>query len=211
MKKFLILLLVFALVYSLAACGVDEKTPDAVEPDLVQTTNLDSDELNELEMKIKVLHELVILNSPYDGTYEEWVDCVSPPTDLERQVEFTITNDHVKWRYDGENNWNTMVNLLTLLGGVTSIEGYHYDDDGNLIMSFNSGSEANLGKLDFVVKVEFLGLNETLIEEQYIKIGTSAIAPSIPDVTGYEFDSWSVDFSDISNDLIVQANFTETD
>jgi len=210
MKKFLSLLLVFTLVFSLAACEVDEKTPDPVDPDPDQTTYLDGNDLNELEKKIKVLHELVISNSPYDGTYEEWVDCVSPPTDLERQVKFTITNDHLKWRYDGENNWNTLVNLLTLLGGVTSIEGYHYDSDDNLIMSFNSGSEANLGEIDFVVKVEFLGLNEILLEEQYIEVGTSAIAPSIPDVTGYEFDSWSVDFSDISNDLIVQANFTET-
>lgn len=155
MKKFLSLLLVFALVISLATCGIDEKTPDPADSDSDQTTYLDDNDLNELEKKIKVLHELVISNSSYDGTYEEWVDCVSPPTDLERQVKFTIANDHLKWRYDGENNWNTLVNLFTLLGGVTSIEGYHYDSADNLIMSYNSGSKANLGEIDFVVKVEF--------------------------------------------------------
>lgn len=194
------------------------KTPntDIEQPDVTDNNpnndnpNEDPIELNELEKKIKVLYELVISNSPYNGSYEEWVDAVNPPTNETRNVSFMIENDHLKWRYEDNSEWNTLVNLLTLLGGVTSIEGYAYDVNDELIMSFNTDSEVNLGRIDFFVQVEFIGYNGNLKNTQFIKVGKSATAPKVLPKEGYTFTNWDVDFSTVSNDMIVQAIFEES-
>lgn len=66
MKKILSLLLVFTLVLSLAAWGVEEKTPDLADSDPDQTSYLDDNDLNELEKKILIFRAVSDMDVIFD-------------------------------------------------------------------------------------------------------------------------------------------------
>lgn len=53
--------------------------------------------------------------------------------------------------------------------------------------------------------VTFLDINENIIEEQKVKNGENATAPTPPEVRFYEFKQWNQDFSNVKDDIIVKA------
>lgn len=62
--------------------------------------------------------------------------------------------------------------------------------------------------------VKFVDYNDEIIEEQEVEYGKEAIAPKNPEREAnekytYEFAGWSVDFSNVTSNLIVKANYKE--
>lgn len=55
-------------------------------------------------------------------------------------------------------------------------------------------------------KVKFMNGNE-LVEEQEVEYGSDAIAPTNPEKDGYDFDKWDKAFTEIKEDLVVNAEF----
>lgn len=57
-------------------------------------------------------------------------------------------------------------------------------------------------------KVTFLGRDGSVLLQADIAKGSAAEAPTPPAITGYEFEKWDQDFSNIQSDLTVQAVYT---
>ena len=61
--------------------------------------------------------------------------------------------------------------------------------------------------------VSFIFMNsdrQLLVDEQYVEYGSAAIAPTVPEVEGYTFVGWDIDFSNVTSDLTVTALYEET-
>jgi uncharacterized repeat protein (TIGR02543 family) len=56
--------------------------------------------------------------------------------------------------------------------------------------------------------VTFKDYNGDFIQDQSVEYGSAATAPSDPTRTGYTFSSWNVDYSNVTTDLIVTAQYT---
>ena len=56
--------------------------------------------------------------------------------------------------------------------------------------------------------VTFVDYDKSVIEEQEVLSGESAIAPDDPIREGYDFSGWDVDFTDVTKDLTVTATYT---
>lgn len=56
-------------------------------------------------------------------------------------------------------------------------------------------------------RVTFIDNNGDVLDVLTVKYGSSAKAPEVPDVNGYEFVGWSRDFSKVTSDMIVLAKF----
>ena len=57
--------------------------------------------------------------------------------------------------------------------------------------------------------VVFKDWNGVILSEQTVTEGASALAPSNPTRDGYEFTGWDIDFSNITSDLVVTAQYKE--
>ncbi len=55
--------------------------------------------------------------------------------------------------------------------------------------------------------VEFYDKDDNLIKTEIVEYGKNATAPTIPDVEGYEFVGWDKEFTNVSEDLTVKANY----
>jgi uncharacterized repeat protein (TIGR02543 family) len=55
--------------------------------------------------------------------------------------------------------------------------------------------------------VTFMDWDETVLETQAVEHGSTAVAPESPAREGYTFKDWNADFSDITGDLTVAAQY----
>ena len=56
--------------------------------------------------------------------------------------------------------------------------------------------------------VKFLDWNDTILWEGYVEYGTAAVAPSSPTRENYTFTGWDKDFSNITEDITIKAQYT---
>jgi uncharacterized repeat protein (TIGR02543 family) len=56
--------------------------------------------------------------------------------------------------------------------------------------------------------VTFKDYNGDFIQDQSVEYGSAATAPSDPTRTGYTFSSWNEDYSNVTTDLTVTAQYT---
>lgn len=59
--------------------------------------------------------------------------------------------------------------------------------------------------------VTFVDSDENEIDKQTVAFLDSAIAPTVPEIEGYTFTGWDVDYSNVSEDLTVRATYIEND
>ncbi len=59
--------------------------------------------------------------------------------------------------------------------------------------------------------VLFADYDGTTLSEQYVEYGSSAVAPADPQRTGYTFTGWDEDFSNITGELLVTAQYKAID
>ena len=117
---------------------------------------------------------------------------------------------------DGIKYMGTFDNTLPAKGGGTSsnvvIAGINAKS--SIIFTFNRGTvtQANICyKISYTIDtnpvVRFLDWNGNMLSEQIVETGQSAIAPSSPSREGYTFIGWDKDFSNITEDLVVTAQY----
>ena len=70
-------------------------------------------------------------------------------------------------------------------------------------------TEIALNFVENIHTVTFQDWDETTLEIDFVETGNAANSPTNPEREGYVFLGWSVDFSNITNDLIVVAQFEE--
>ncbi|MBQ7530694.1 MAG: InlB B-repeat-containing protein, partial [Paludibacteraceae bacterium] len=56
--------------------------------------------------------------------------------------------------------------------------------------------------------VTFYDDNGTILSTQTVKYGDAAVAPELPEREGYYFSGWDVDFSSVTSDLLVTAQYS---
>ena len=89
---------------------------------------------------------------------------------------------------------------------VTILEPQDGNAGENGYLCGANGSPARSFKLARAYTVTFLDKDGKQIgEAQTVEHGESATAPTAPDVTGYTFDKWDKDFTEVTSDLTVQA------
>ena len=84
----------------------------------------------------------------------------------------------------------------------------------SIIFTFNRGTvtQANICyEISYSINtnpvVRFLDWNGNMLSEQIVETNQSAIAPSVPLREGYTFIGWDKDFSNITEDLVVTAQY----
>ncbi len=105
-----------------------------------------------------------------------------------------------------DNSWSTVQTALTAAKGVDrnlfAEDQNVIDDAKNALLTALSG----LSVKSFSVK--FVADGQT-ISEQTIEYGKSATAPSNPTKAGYDFVKWVGDYSNVTKDLTITAEFAE--
>ena len=56
-------------------------------------------------------------------------------------------------------------------------------------------------------RVVFTDWNKVIIDEQFVEHGNAAAAPEAPEREGYSFLGWNEDFSNVTSDLVVRAEY----
>jgi uncharacterized repeat protein (TIGR02543 family) len=128
-----------------------------------------------------------------------------------KEVTLRVDSGYIQWQYIGEETWTDLVELATLVGpqGETGvgIESAVVNETGELIITYTDTTVVNLGQLLKVYQVVFKDYNGYVLDVQHVLHGDSASTPSDPIRTGYNFDSWDVDFSVVTTDLVVTAGY----
>ena len=132
--------------------------------------------------------------------------------------------------YTGELvvNVNKELTLTFVVAGLTETVEWTSSDtniatcvDG-VVKGMAAGSveiTAKLGKYTAKVTIEvqvskytvkFIGNDGKVISEVIVEEGKAAEAPAAPVISGYEFDAWDKDFSNVTSDLEVKALYNKT-
>ena len=129
-------------------------------------------------------------------------------SDLFRHVRFTCLDATVATRmstaacslgtlYQNDNvvTWKGETNTLTITApnweiGVTNFEVY---------------------STPAPILVTFLDRDGNILKIDTVQSGSAAVAPEAPVITGYTFTGWSVDFSNVTDDITTQAQYTLID
>ncbi len=125
-----------------------------------------------------------------------------------REIIFDVFENYIVFKYVGDTTWTNLVSLDTISGepgkGILSTG---INESGELIVTYTDLTFDNLGKILEIYIVNFKDINGYLIDSQVILQGMSATAPSVPVIEGYDFISWSADFSVVTGNLSVQATY----
>lgn len=153
------------------------------------------------------------LTGKWSVIYDEFEDCsyiIFTPNDIikETAIYYTVTFCN----YDG-----TVISEQSILSGEDAEEpedkperenytfiGWDDDftditDDRIITAQFEENTKYTVIFYDYDEK--------TVLSEQNVYVGQSAIEPDIPTREGYIFKKWSKDFSDIENNLVIVAEY----
>ena len=83
-----------------------------------------------------------------------------------------------------------------------------YDPDEGLKVTEDVSVSAAFKEMS--ITVTFLDINgDPIGEPQELTYGEDAVAPEAPEVIGYDFTGWDVDYTHVTEDLVVQALYVE--
>jgi len=144
-----------------------------------------------------------------EETWNDLIELSSLAGTDAREILLDVTNDHIVYKYAGDESWTNLVSLDTISGepgkGILSTE---INESGELIVTYTDSTFDNLGKILEIYIVNFKDINGYLIDSQAVLHGLAATAPDVPLIEGYDFVSWSADFSVITGNLSVQATYS---
>ena len=114
----------------------------------------------------------------------------------------TLTSEE-KW--ENQFNWATTKDTI---GNYTAKISWYFGD--KLVAMDETEFSVALKKYN----VNFVDYDGTILDTQIVEYGKEAIAPKNPEREAnekytYEFAGWSVDFSNVTSNLIVKANYKE--
>ena len=163
----------------------------------------------------KSAYELYCELFGYDGTEEQWL------IDLRTGalISFKVTFD-----LNGGESPEGFVPSMTVRGGsfldlkIPNRDGYTfigwYTGDGNtdFAMTATTAVRSDLSlKAKWrsnVMSVRFLDKEGKLLKQETVPYGGAATAPQAPEVSQFLFKKWDVDFSVVTEDLIVKAVYS---
>jgi len=100
MKRKLLALFIIILLIFIVGCDGDK-----VSKDLKKQQN----EIYQLAVEVG-----------YNGTFEEWLETVKgdqgTPGEDGKNIELIVSGDYIKWRNEGDSNWNNLVSIDSLIG-----------------------------------------------------------------------------------------------
>lgn len=126
-------------------------------------------------------------------------------------VEATYKN--VKWEITSGEKLATIDNsgLLTALktgkSGTVTVKATAVDGSG--VSATKTISVAAIGGGTF--KVVFVDVDGTVLKTRYVEYGGSVTPPDPAEHYGYDFDHWEGDYSNITEDIIIYAVYTDAD
>lgn len=104
------------------------------------------------------------------------------------------------------------VNGINGKDGV-GVKNAYIDENKNLIFELTDGTTINAGSLadSAATKytVVFKDYDGTVLKTCTVEKGGSATAPAAPTRSGYTFDGWDKDFSNVTSNLIVTAKYVK--
>ena len=147
--------------------------------------------------------------------------------DIPNFYDWSTTDDDFN-RFD----INSIITKDTIIVSFLGTDGYHYCSSPNIVnatqftitgnnftinkahavnntyIQYNEKSqhEVNLEKSDTYV-VTFIDYDYSVLKRSYINRGQSAVPPLKPTRSGYVFNSWSHDYTNIQSDLTIQATY----
>jgi len=143
-----------------------------------------------------------------DPAWNDLVELSSLSGSDGREIVLDVSGNHIVYKYVGDDSWTELVDLASLTGdagrGIASCE---IDDSGELIITYTDESTQNLGKILEFYTVNFRDIHGYLIDSQTVLSGHGAQAPDIPLVDGFDFVSWDKDFSAVTANISVQAEY----
>ncbi len=149
----------------------------------------------------------------------------------------SVMRPNLQWSYDhvvtfelGENGDSIIgANIQGIINDSSTLEvlavantGYHFSEwqnaEGNQYSTANPLTISNVTG-DYTITavfgietytVIFLDWDKTQLSKQTVEYGSAATAPSEPSRTGYAFTGWDVEFSSITSDLTVIAQYANS-
>lgn len=85
------------------------------------------------------------------------------------------------------------------------VEGYEFTGWSEDLENVTSDMDVYAGYQKKTFTVRFYGLDELLLDEQIVEWNDAAIAPEAPQVEGYTFKGWDIEFGEVTSDLHVTA------
>jgi uncharacterized repeat protein (TIGR02543 family) len=123
-----------------------------------------------------------------------------------KEVSFQVSEGYIQWQYLGDSMWINLIEIDTLTGiqGV-GISNTSINHNNELIITYTDGTVVNIGQIYITYTVNFVGLDEYLIDTQKVAYGSDAIEPTVPLIDGYTFVGWSSIFTNIISNVNVTA------
>ena len=132
-------------------------------------------------------------------------DTVNLGAFTETLKEETLTASDTTWR-------QVTIDLSAYAGQTVTIAWRHYDCTDQYAMyidTINCEYTANGGVVEpTTYTVTFKDWDGTVLSTQTVEEGAAATAPAAPSRTGYTFTGWDVDFSNVTSDLTVTAQYS---
>lgn len=135
------------------------------------------------------------------GEKEKIATTLSPTPTLEK-------DEKLIWK-----SFNPSVASVEEDGTIVGVsEGYAY-----IKVSSATNSEAEgycIVKVNENIKkyqVVFKNYDGTILKEELVQEGNSAVAPQVPDREGYEFTGWDKSFKNVTEDLVITAQYKKLD
>ena len=108
-KKFSLLMVVMTLVVTLltlTACSTNNGYKD---------TNTNNNKQEETSIQHTIY--LKAQSAGYEGTYEEWLNSIKGADGIDgKQIELSIENNKIVWRYIGDSKWTEIYSVNDLIG-----------------------------------------------------------------------------------------------
>ena len=128
-----------------------------------------------------------------------------------REIVLQVSDTHIQWQYSGEDNWHNLISLALLIGpkgdqGV-SIVSMEINTFGELVVTFSDETSQNLGQILTVFTVQFKDYNGYVLDTQILVKGTDAKLPNNPSREGHTFKGWSVEATNVTEDLVIFAEY----
>ncbi len=213
-KKVFLAVTLICVLLMLAACSQPKSAYDIAVENGFQGSEQDwlaSIKGDEGESAYRLYCELF----GYEGTEEQWLIDLRTGALISFRVTFDLNGGQAP---DG------FVSSMTVRGGsfldlkVPTKEGYTFlgwytgDGDTDFAMTAITAVRSDLSlKAKWrsnVMSVRFLDKDGKLLKQETVPYGGAATAPQAPEVAQFLFNKWDVDFSVVTEDLIVKAVYS---
>ena len=122
-----------------------------------------------------------------------------------KNIELRVYENKLQWRYTDESSWTDLLDVDTI-GGLT-VKAITINDQGELIITYSDDTSDNLGQFLKNYLVQFVDLEGNIISAQLIPEGYDAVAPTPPEIPGYEFVSWTGNYLDVTSNLVIYGAY----